>query len=67
MTRNDASAKLDAEVIRKAKLVATTRGITLAEYLTSIVGPIAARDLREAMATMMDPPAAKTGKKGGAK
>jgi reverse gyrase len=56
VARNDISVKLDAQVARKAKLVATNRGITLAEYLTSIVAPIVARDLKEEMSKMMDEP-----------
>jgi hypothetical protein len=47
-------------------LVATNRGITLAEYLTSIVGPIVTSDLKEEMGKMMDEPAPKK-PKGGAK
>ena len=65
VARNDISVKLDAQVARKAKLVATNRGITLAEYLTSIVGPIATRDLKEEMGKMMDEPKTKGRKKEG--
>ena len=54
VARNDISVKLDAQAARKAKLVATNRGITLAEYLTSIVGPVVERDLKAEMAKMMD-------------
>jgi len=63
--RNDISVKLDAQVARKAKLVATNRGITLAQYLSDIVGPIVARDLKEEMGKMMDEPKAKHPKKAG--
>ncbi len=66
VARNDISVKLDAQVARKAKLVATNRGITLAEYLTSIVAPVVARDLKEEMGKMMDEPEPKR-PKGGAK
>jgi reverse gyrase len=66
VARNDISVKLDAQVARKAKLVATNRGITLAEYLTSIIGPIVTRDLKEEMGKMMDEPEPKK-PKGGAK
>ena len=66
VARNDISVKLDAHVARKAKLVATNRGITLAEYLTSIVAPVVARDLKNEMGKMMDEPEPKR-PKGGAK
>jgi reverse gyrase len=65
VARNDISVKLDAQVARKAKLVATNRGITLAEYLTSIVEPIVARDLKEEMGRMMDQPKGRRAKKAG--
>ena len=64
MARNDISVKLDAQVARKAKLVATKRGITLAEYLTSIVGPIVTHDLKEEMGKMTDEPEPKRSKGG---
>jgi reverse gyrase len=54
VARDDISVKLDAQTARKAKLVATNRGITLAEYLTSIVEPVATRDLKEEMGRMID-------------
>jgi hypothetical protein len=44
VARNDISVKLDAQVTRKAKLVATNRGITLAEYLSELLKPLVARD-----------------------
>jgi hypothetical protein len=40
MARNDVSVKLDAQVAKEAKLVATNRGITLAEYISEILRPI---------------------------
>jgi hypothetical protein len=54
VARDDISVKLDAQTARKAKLVATNRGITLAEYLTSIVEPVVTRDLKEEMGRMID-------------
>jgi hypothetical protein len=63
VARNDISVKLDAQVARKAKLVATNRGITLAEYLTSIVGPVVTRDLKEEMGKMLDDPKGRGRKK----
>ncbi len=43
--RNDSPAKIDAEVIRDAKIVAAYREITLAEYLSELIRPLVARDL----------------------
>ena len=36
MARNDVAVKLDAQVVREAKMVAAARGITLAEYLRRV-------------------------------
>jgi hypothetical protein len=44
LKRNDAVAKVDAEVIRIAKSVAAFKGITLAEYLSDTLRPIVNRD-----------------------
>jgi hypothetical protein len=43
--RNDVSVKLDARVARDAKLVATYRGISVAEYISEVLRPIVAKDL----------------------
>lgn len=43
--RNDVVAKVDSEVIRKAKIIAAFRGISLAEYLTERLEPLVAVDL----------------------
>jgi hypothetical protein len=48
--RNDAVAKIDAEVLREAKIAAAHKGMTLAEYLTETVRVAAARDIDEALA-----------------
>jgi hypothetical protein len=45
--RNDVPVKMDAEVVRKAKIVASYRGQTLAEFLSDTLGAIVA-DLLEA-------------------
>jgi hypothetical protein len=45
--RNDITAKVDAEALRVARIVAAYRGLTLAEYLSDIVLATATRD-REA-------------------
>lgn len=39
--RNDVTAKVDSGVVTKAKFVADTRGIPLAEYLSELLrGPV---------------------------
>jgi hypothetical protein len=47
VARDDVTVKMDAQTVRKAKMVAAGRGITLAEYLTQIVRPVVDRDLEE--------------------
>lgn len=42
--RKEVSVKMDAEVYRLVKTVAAWRGLTIAEYLTDVVKPIATRD-----------------------
>lgn len=46
--RNDAAAKLDADLIRKAKIVCSVRGVTIAEYLSELLAPIVNRDYVQA-------------------
>ena len=48
--RTDVSVKMDAEVIAEAKMVAASRNVTLAEYLTELVRDLVHRDLEEEMA-----------------
>jgi hypothetical protein len=45
MARNDVQVKIDAGVIREAKMVAAARGITVAEYLSEMIRPIVRKDL----------------------
>ena len=45
--RNDTAVKIDAEVIRRAKIVAAYRSQSLAEYLTSRLAPFVDADLAE--------------------
>jgi hypothetical protein len=47
--RNDATAKIDTDVLKMVRLVAEYRGITAAEYLTEIVRPIVEKDLEQEM------------------
>jgi hypothetical protein len=43
--RNDVSVKIDAEVVALAKMVASSREQSLAEYLSVTLDPIVRRDL----------------------
>jgi hypothetical protein len=52
MPRNDVSVKLDAAVAREAKLVATYRGVALAEYISEVLKPIVRADLQAEVAKM---------------
>ena len=42
--RNDVSVRLDADVARKAKAIASLREITLAEFLSDTLRPIVDRE-----------------------
>lgn len=44
------TAKIDDQVIRDAKIVASYRGITLTSYLTEMVRPLVKRDLAREVA-----------------
>jgi hypothetical protein len=44
--RDDTAAKIDASIVRDAKIVAAYRDITLAEYLSELLRPLVARDLK---------------------
>lgn len=45
--RNDASAKIDAEIIRKARLITDQRGVHMAEYLSQLLRPLVERDYQQ--------------------
>ena len=45
--RNDRPAKIDAEVLRMATIVAAYRDQSIAEYLSELLRPLVTRDLRE--------------------
>jgi hypothetical protein len=47
VARNDVAVKLDADVVREARIVAAYRGIAMAEYISEILRPIVHRDLEE--------------------
>jgi hypothetical protein len=51
--RNDVPVKLDADVVRDAKIVAAYKAKSLAEYLSELVRPLVARDLEQEHARRM--------------
>lgn len=50
--RNDVPAKLDADVVRKAKYVALGNDVSLAEYLSGLLKPLVDRDYVDAVAKL---------------
>jgi hypothetical protein len=44
MKRNDEAAKIDAEILRMARLVVTQRDVTLAQYLSDLLRPLVKKD-----------------------
>jgi hypothetical protein len=63
--RNDVAVKIDADVARVAKIVASFKDISLAEYLTETLRPVVERDLREHSRRVVGPePGAEPGPKG---
>jgi hypothetical protein len=45
--RNDVTVRLDADVTAKAKTVAASRNLNLAEYLSEVLAPIVEQHLQE--------------------
>ena len=43
--RNDVQVKVDATVAAQAKMVAASRGVHLAEYVSELIRPLVLRDL----------------------
>lgn len=43
--RNDVSVKIDADVVAEAKMVAASRDVSLAQYLSELLRPLVHRDL----------------------
>lgn len=54
--RNDVSVKLDAEVVAEAKMVAASRDMSLAEYLSELLRPLVRKDLEHETARRLQPP-----------
>jgi hypothetical protein len=64
MARQDLTVKMGSDVVRKAKVVALNRNITLAEYLTERIRPLVDADYEQEVAKMSKEV---KGTKGGAK
>lgn len=57
--RNDETVRVDADVLRQARLVAASKDLSLAEYLSNALRPIVTsdyRELAESMAQEIRPP-----------
>ncbi len=52
MARQDLAVKMGADVVKKAKVVALNRNITLAEYLTERIRPLIDADYEKEVAKM---------------
>lgn len=61
--RNDVPVKIDAEVVRQARIVAAFEGVSLAEYLSDFLRPHVAEALERHKRS--DPPAPRRTKKAG--
>ncbi len=60
--RNDEAVRIGAEVARKARLVAASRGLTLGQYVTAALDSVVSvdyRQLAESMAAEVGPPKSK--------
>lgn len=53
--RNDVPVKMDAEVVRQAKMVAASRDQTLAEYISETLRPIVKRALERILVDFQKP------------
>jgi hypothetical protein len=54
--RNDVVVKIDSAVMAKVRVAAAFKGQSIAEYLSTIVEPIADHDIDEGHARMRKPP-----------
>lgn len=50
--RDDTAVKVDTDVVKQARIVATHRGITVAEYLSGLLRNLVATDYRSSLAEM---------------
>jgi len=53
--RNDVNVKIDADVARWCKIVSSSRGVPMAEYLSELVRPMVQRDLKAEMGRQLGP------------
>jgi hypothetical protein len=53
--RNDTPVKIDTEVVDEAKMVAASRSIALADYLSEVLRRIVRRDLEREMRRRLGP------------
>jgi hypothetical protein len=58
--RNDVQVKVDAIVATQAKMVAASRGITVAEYVSELLRPLVLRDLEAETVRRLNPDASQT-------
>ncbi len=65
--RNDVQVKLDAEVVKSARIVSAYRDLTMAEYLSGLLAPLVAKDLAQEQAKGIKAVKKATGLEQGAK
>lgn len=53
--RNDVSVKMDSQVVDDAKIVASYKKISLAEYLSELIRPLVAKQMEEEHAKRIRP------------
>jgi hypothetical protein len=53
--RNDIAVKVDAQVVADARIAASYKGLSLAEYVSEVLRPIVLRDIEEGHAQRMKP------------
>jgi hypothetical protein len=63
--RNDVTVKMDADVVKDAKVVAALKGLSLAEYLTEVVRPVVAEEFEKELAKRAKASGTKGKKKSG--
>ena len=64
VARNDTAVKIESDIVRQARTIASRRNITVAEYLSEILRATVAKDYRQVvqeMAAEIDIPKRKKG------
>lgn len=54
--RKDKAIKIDEDLAMKAKIIANGRGLSIAEYVSSLIRPIIAKDWPKALKRLQDGP-----------